>query len=384
MDINELQYSTLTDENGVPIIYAKECLSFPDEISFPIEKKEDLSKISNLVSQSMQGVINTSGRTIELVFKPEIQKGLKDGSLRMMQTKTGEVLADAVHSSGSKIGRVAGKGRILEAGKLKQLATGSFQLMSLIVAQAHLADINKNLTDIKLAVNNLIDKIDSHNAAEVEGRIDYLQGIIEKMQRGDFDYEMSLQIKVKIEGIVADAFVLQAKLLTDLKNIKNEVARLTNLDTFGTGDTYQKLKEISEQLPPLITRRNVFLKMASLLAYIQACIDPLSKNFSQFDLKKEVWNTGLSELIEIIATKANELLSKAKFNSDEILSLRRSFILNSLELINNNATNNYEQFENSLIKLKNNHQKVLSQNGKLRLVVSHDDSGQIQRAAVVD
>lgn len=39
MDINELQYSTLTDENGVPIIYAKECLSFPDEISFPIAKK---------------------------------------------------------------------------------------------------------------------------------------------------------------------------------------------------------------------------------------------------------------------------------------------------------------------------------------------------------
>ncbi|HAT1528641.1 TPA: hypothetical protein I8W52_003876, partial [Morganella morganii] len=203
MNTDDLQQGTLYDENGVPVVHAKECVSFPDDVSLFITKPEDLNRVSNLVSQSLQDIIKTPGRTIELVFEPHIQDGLKDGSLRMMKTTAGETLADAVHSGGKKSGRIAGKGRIIEGGKLKQLAIGSFQVVSLIVAQAHLADINKSLTEIKTAIESLHDKINSHNLAKINGRIHYLEGIIEKMHRGDFDYEISLQIKNKIEDTVA-------------------------------------------------------------------------------------------------------------------------------------------------------------------------------------
>lgn len=384
MNTDDLQQGTLYDENGVPVVHAKECVSFPDDVSLFITKPEDLNRVSNLVSQSLQDIIKTPGRTIELVFEPHIQDGLKDGSLRMMKTTAGETLADAVHNGGKKSGRIAGKGRIIEGGKLKQLAIGSFQVVSLIVAQAHLADINKKLTEIKTAIESLHDKINSHNLAKINGRIHYLEGIIEKMHRGDFDYEVSLQIKNKIEDTVADAYEWQSILLHDLKNLKSNVDNLKDSDTFGTGDTYQNLKNLAEETYPLITRRNVLLKMASLLTYIQSCIDPIGKNFSQFDLMNDTWNLNLNNLVSSIGNKANQLLSKARFNSQEMLDHRRFFITKTLEIVNNSADNNYEQFESSLLKLKNNHNKILSRNGKLRLAVTHDNNGNIQKAAIID
>ncbi|HAT4065729.1 TPA: hypothetical protein I9Z12_003671, partial [Citrobacter freundii] len=169
---------TLFDERGVPVVYAAICDSLPDDALYPITHPNDLKKVSSLVAQACQGAINTHGRTVELVFKPEIQQGLKDGSLTMMKTTAGETLADAVHASGKNVNKIAGKGRIVEAGRLKQLATGSFQLMSLMVAQAHLADINKNLTDIKSSVDLLHKKLEANQLAKIEGRILYLEGIV--------------------------------------------------------------------------------------------------------------------------------------------------------------------------------------------------------------
>jgi hypothetical protein len=124
--------------------------------------------------------------------------------------------------------------------------------------------------------------------------------------------------------------------------------------------------------------------MASLMAYIQACIDPMGKDFSQFDLKENIWDLALKNIVKSVTNKAESLLSKARFNSQEMLEHRRFFIFKTLELASSSAGHNYEQFENSLIKLKNNHRKVLSENGKLRLAVSHDDNGRVQRAAIVD
>ncbi|QGY32560.1 hypothetical protein [Pantoea cypripedii] len=384
MDTNNLQQSTLFDESGVPVAYARECISFPEKVLFPITQKEDLDRINNLISQSIQGVINTQSRTVELVFQPEIHDGLKKGTFKMMQTGTGETLADVIHVSGEKAGKIAGKGRIIESGKLKQLATGSFQIASLIVAQAHLADINKNLTEIKTEIESLHEKIDIQNLSKINGRINYLKEIIKKMHRGEFDYDISLQIRNKIEDTVADAYEWQEMLFSDLKTLISTVGNLKGSDTFGTGDTYKKLKKTTENIHPLINRRNVLLKISSLLAYIQSCIDPMGKEFSQFDLMENDWSLALQNLTEVITNKTESLLSKAKFNSEELLEHRRFFILKTLESANSLATHNYEQFENSLIKLKNNHRKVLSETGKLRLAITHDDKGNVERAAIVD
>lgn len=375
---------TLFDEKGVPVVYATTCDRLPDDALYSITNPNDLKKVSSLVAQTCQGAINTHGRTVELVFKPEIQQGLKDGSLTMMKTTAGETLADAVHASGKNVNKVAGKGRIVEAGKLKQLATGSFQLISLMVAQAHLADINKNLSEIKSSVDFLHKKLEANRLAKIEGRIFYLEGIIEKLRNGDFDYDISLQIKNKIEDTVADAYEWQSILFSDLRMLITDVRDLQDSDRFGTGDTYNNLKSLVERASPLVQRRNLLLKIASLLSYIQACIDPTKKEFSFFDLQISKWEINLAELIHVAGNKAKTFLSSSKFNSQEILEHRKYYIINTLGTIKSESDLYQQCFESSHLKLRDNQRKILSSNGKLRLAVTLDEQGNAQKAAVID
>lgn len=375
---------TLFDERGIPVVYASTCDGLPDEPLHPITDPNDLKKISSLVAQTCHGAIGTHGRTVELVFKPEIQQGLKDGSLTMMKTKTGETLADAVHTGGANARKIAGKGRIVEAGKLKQLATGSFQLISLMVAQAHLADINKNLADIKSSVELLHKRLDASQLAKIEGRIYYLEGIIEKLRTGDFDYEVSLQIKNKVEATVADAFEWQSILFSDLKMIIDNTKDLKDSDRFGTGDTYNKLKSIVESMPSLVQRRNLLLKVASLLAFIQACIDPTKKEFSSFELQEDKWESQIAELVHQVHMKTDSFLTSARFNSQEILDHRKYYITSTLGTTKSISDLNQQCFRSSQLKLRDNQRKILSSNGKLRLAVTLDEHGNAQKAAVID
>ncbi|WP_313123681.1 hypothetical protein [Pseudescherichia sp.] len=375
---------TLFDERGIPVVYAATCDSLPDDALYSITHPNDLKKVGSLVAQACQGAINTHGRTVELVFKPEIQQGLKDGSLTMMKTTAGETLADAVHASGKNVNKIAGKGRIVEAGKLKQLATGSFQLISLMVAQAHLADINKNLSEIKSSLDLLHKKLEANQLAKIEGRIHYLESIIEKLRNGDFDYDISLQIKNKIEDTVADAYEWQSVLFSELRILITEIKGLQDSDRFGTGDTYNNLKTLVENASPLIQRRNLLLKLSSLLAYIQACIDPTKKEFSFFDLQNSKWQSNLRELVHVVDNKTKILLSNARFNSQEILDHRKYYIINTLGTIKSESDLYQQCFESSHLKLRDNQRKILSSNGKLRLAVTLDERGNAQKAAVID
>ena len=375
---------TFVDEKGIPVIDVRQCPSFPDDVLYNITDPTELKRMSALAAQACQGVISTHGKTVELIFKPHIQQGLKDGSFKMMQTTNGETLADVVHTGGKQLGQIAGKGRVIESGKLKQIATGSFQLISLMVAQAHLADISQNLAEIKESLEKLHNKIDNTHLARIEGRVHYLEGLVEKLRRGDFDYDVSLQIKNKIEDTVADAYEWQSILFADLKTLHASARALKDSDTFGTGDTYQKLKTIAEGISPLVQRRNVLLKLAALLAYIQACIDPTNKDFSQFDLQRKVWEEQLTNFVSVINEKAVSFLTNSRFNSEEMLVHRRYFITTTLESAKNIATQSQAHYETCLLQLKNNHRRILTENGKLRLAVSHDDQGNMLKAAVID
>lgn len=377
------EYS-LVDEKGIPVIDVRQCQSFPDDVLYNITDPNELKRMSSLAAQACHGVINTHGKTVELIFKPHIQQGLKDGTYKMMQTTSGETLADAVHTSGKQIDKVAGKGRIVESGKLKQIASGSFQLISLMVAQAHLADISQNLIEIKESVNKLHDKIENTHLARIQGRVHYLESLVEKLRRGDFDYDVSLQIKNKIEDTVADAYEWQSILFADFKTLHSSASALKDSDTFGTGGTYQKLRMIAEGVNPLVQRRNLLLELAALLAYIQACVDPTNKDFSQFDLQRELWEEQLVNFVSIIGFKSHSLLSNARFNSQEILEHRRYFISTTLEAAKNITALSHAHYDTCLLQLKNNHRRILTENGKLRLAVSHDEQGNMLKAAVID
>src|SRR3546814_16829095 len=113
-----------------------------------------IKRVRHMASDLYKGAASVSNKTVEVIFKAEIQHGFADGTYTLMKTRSGEVLADAVDSSGS----VVGKGRLIQGGKARQLASGAFQLVSIAVAQSHLADIERSLSAIKDSISEILER----------------------------------------------------------------------------------------------------------------------------------------------------------------------------------------------------------------------------------
>ena len=78
------------------------------------------------------------------------------------------MLADAVNSSG----KFVGKGRLIEGGKARQIASGAFQLVSIAVAQSHLADIERSLGVIKDSISDVLKILQNEKRANITGAFD--------------------------------------------------------------------------------------------------------------------------------------------------------------------------------------------------------------------
>ena len=134
----------------------------------------EVRSLGNVAIATLKDGAALRGKTLEVVFKKNIAAGLKTGEYELMKTATGERLADAVD-----IGRsgkpVVGKGRLIESGSGKQLAAGAFQLLSIAVAQAHLAEINDNLKAISDSIDDLTSRLEDRYKGVKDGNIKYLR-----------------------------------------------------------------------------------------------------------------------------------------------------------------------------------------------------------------
>ncbi|ORM66991.1 hypothetical protein [Pantoea rwandensis] len=385
-NVNELIGSDVTwiDESGDSVITARACAYFPDESIIEITSPEELKKLANIAAETCKGFINTSSRTVELVFMPNIQKGLNEGTMRMMTTRSGETLADVVHSVGDKAGQIAGKARVIEGGKLKQLASGAFQLVSFVVAQSHLSEINTELDGIKKSISQLHEKMDNERLADIEGRISYFEKLIKRMSDGEFNDKIPQEISNMIESTIADAHKWKALLANDLKTLQKEIGNIKDNDYFGTGNSYQELKNKIEELNPLIIRRKLLLKISALISWLNACVDPMGKKFTVFDVETKQWQESISAIGEVISRQWDTLLKVSKFNSDELLEHRRyrlrSILTNSVE----QSRLTEENFTISLMKMIHSQRNILSQKGKFRVALGFDSTGKLEKAAVVD
>lgn len=212
---NSSQALSVVDENGVVVISCNEISKMPSNSRELSSSDSAIRQAGHLVTDLFKGMVSTPNKTIELVFKKEIQEGLKDGTYTLLKTKAGETLADARGPAG----KFVGKGRIFDGGKVRQLASGAFQLVSIAVAQSHLADINKSLNSIQDSVEEVISKLENEDKTKISGAIDYLKNIAEHMKSLKFPSEISAEKSLQLEAIIRDSFSWRNKINEDFKSL---------------------------------------------------------------------------------------------------------------------------------------------------------------------
>lgn len=342
--------------------------------------KEGIKQLQSLVGESFKSLAIVPNRALEVYFKPEIAKGLKDRTYKLMESK-GEKLADAViDKPGLK--PVVGKGRI-KTNVSKQIAAAGFQLLSFAVAQSHLDNINSHLYEIEALCNAIRLNNENNELGKITGNIQYLEGIIRKISKYSDPYAISLTQRNEIEASIRIFAEHKSILIQNIQSLIERINNQSNIDTFGSEKTFITLRKKMSEYDSIIKRIELLSKYYILLFMIIGYLDPCYECFSLID--ENIFFDKLNELDAIyresINTSANKLLA-ATFNANDTLELRKEhislnvyrqgFIFNTIKDGRKRVLNNLSSYLDKLKKPE-----------YVKYALQFDEKGNIEQATLV-
>lgn len=148
---------------------------------------------------------------------------------------------------------------LLNPDKLSQLVNAGMLLnvASAVLAQKHLADISKKLTEIVEAVREVSAFQNNARKSEIIGAIQYLQQITPVA----IEEQCSPAIRQKLEDIEVQFSALQAHLLTDITAAGDKVAALKDRGLFGSTEITNKIQTQQKILDERIHEWDLAMKV---------------------------------------------------------------------------------------------------------------------------
>ena len=148
---------------------------------------------------------------------------------------------------------------LLKPDKLNQLVNAGMLLnvASAVLAQKHLADISKKLTEIAEAVREVSAFQNNARKSEIIGAIQYLQQITPVV----LEEQCSPAIRQKLEDIEVQFSALQAHLLTDITAAGDKVAALKDRGLFGSSEITNKIQTQQKILDERIHEWDLAIKV---------------------------------------------------------------------------------------------------------------------------
>lgn len=148
---------------------------------------------------------------------------------------------------------------LLSPDKLSQLVNAGMLLnvVSAVLAQKHLADISKKLTEIVEAVREVSAFQNNARKSEIIGAIQYLKQITPVV----IEEQCSPAIRQKLEDIEVQFSALQAHLLTDITAAGDKVAALKDRGLFGSTEITNKIQAQQKILDERIHEWDLAMKV---------------------------------------------------------------------------------------------------------------------------
>jgi hypothetical protein len=157
---------------------------------------------------------------------------------------------------------------LLNPDKLSQFVNAGMLLnvASAVLAQKHLADISKKLTEIVEAVREVSAFQNNARKSEIIGAIQYLQQITPGLEG-----QCSPAIRQKLEDIEVQFSALQAHLLTDITAAGDKVAALKDRGLFGSSEITNKIQTQQKILDERIHEWDLAMKVRAQALPFDSC-----------------------------------------------------------------------------------------------------------------
>lgn len=340
----------------------------------------EVQNLGNVAIAALKDGVALRGKTLEVVFKKNIAAGLKTGTYELMKTTSGETLADAVDIGRS--GRpVVGKGRLIESGAGKQLAAGAFQLLSIAVAQAHLAEINGYLKAISDSIDDLTSRLEDRYKGVKEGNIKYLRKQFLRLAKDNTSALPTFAIQ-EIESITRETLQGEQSLIREVKSLLRRVDGLSDKDKVGTEASYRTLRSMAEESTLLVRQYEDIARIEYVVNAIRAISAPLA-SITDVGIEHEKIGDEFAKLAETLRHKTGQIIQAKFTNSEEMLEFRREKVLG----ITDRAWRSYEEARQRSIaatqSLRDQLVALDADTGEVRLALAYDADGKLERAAIV-
>ncbi|EGT80619.1 Hypothetical protein GGC_0820 [Haemophilus haemolyticus M21621] len=378
-DTNKLDkndYLALIDEqeNMIGVLNSVENMPIhSDKIS-----KEGVLQLKNILGEVIKDVALIPNKTYEIYLNSELSKMVKDGVAQLQTTKNGEVLAHVIDSKSKK---VLGIARV-KNNVSKQITSAGFQILSFMVAQSHLDDINASLKNIESLCKKIRKDHEDEIIGKLDGLIKYLLTIIEKIRNFSPNI-ISKNQKNQIENCIKEFYQYQGIFIRKISSLVKSIKNLEDLDTFGTENTYNKILELQSEYDNIMSSIELLNKFYILLKMIVSYLDVYNKDFSLIqidDFFKDIEKKH-TEYISVIDDKVETLL-KSKFNADETLQLRKEKIILGLN-IQNYTYNGMCNYRLEVLKRLDDHLAKFKSSNGIKYAIKLDKNGEVEEACLV-
>ena len=280
-------------------------------------------------------------------------------------------------------------GKIIEQAKLKDPKSlqniaklnVAFQLVSVAVAQKHLADISKSLDQLKEDVSEIKAFQENERYSKITGAIDYLHQLEKAVQNGELD----ISVRSKFEDIEYEILGIQHHLEIDINSKINSILILEDQETFGTEDTFTEMKARQEQLQDLLF---AWSECALTRAYACTLLSAFPGNRVLISARVDAIKSSISALVNEVLPRCAKVtydrLEKINsiFNKNETINIRKKDVGKYLEASNLRFDVRSKRIEGQLVKMDDLYSDQLNTLGT-RMILDVE-GGSINEAYLLD
>lgn len=365
----------ILDNNGNVVLTGYERDPLPKQGTDDTKNEAALNCAKQIAPELLTKSLTLPGKTVEIAFDPAIQKGLNTGTYEIVKVASGEgkrLMARAIDSK-----QLVGQGRFMEIGKLRQIGVGAFHIVSIAVAQAHLMEINKNLEAIKEGLQAIRDFLEIKDIAKLEGTIKYLEHIVDFIRQMATPDSLPSEKRNELEAIRREMMAWNSQIKQEAEGLREKIEKQKDEDFFGTGDTFEKLKEHAAAVEKVIKKFRLLLRQANLFNLISAYLDPMTFRdkdairIFQFDPAEHA----LFLTLQILRWQSNCLLRGAIWNRDETLREREEEMEVKVHVLEYRTRGAKKSFTSGMSQLENYLKGIRDPQGKVRMAIAFDGAG---------
>lgn len=245
-----------------------------------------------------------TSHTYVMRFPPEVVKGMADGSLKIMDAKTGGVRGIIVNARNGEIFKHVS---LHEAGHLQAIAatTMAWQMLAMITAQHYLPEISSKLSYIQHGIDDIKEYMEAEDRGLLKSIIKQVDSITSSISFMDFDEQAHSSNVTTLDSIDRDCDKLARKYLSLMEQYIEKFEK-QNFSDFA-GAKFQEAVEKGLQYVKYaeIAIKSVFVQFisASLRLLIPGSQMRVSHLLNQLVEELNEWNELQKEFFPVFQDK---------------------------------------------------------------------------------